>query len=223
MKGNALSLTLAWLALMGAAAFSQQAAVDSPATLAAGRELVKAAQDTLAPIGEEPGDVEDEEAGRPPTAVSDGVFRSSRPNDAAMDRLYELGVRHILNLESREHFAREREALDRARARRAASGKPAWRIESHSVPMSGVHPMTFSQLDAALAVLGDPAERPVLVHCKHGEDRTGVVVAAYRVAIERKKSIDEAVAEAKSLRCCHLVMPGEYSLSRFLDRYLRRR
>jgi protein-tyrosine phosphatase len=37
---------------------------------------------------------------------------------------------------------------------------------------------------AALRVMTDPAAQPVLVHCKHGSDRTGVVVAAYRIVVQ---------------------------------------
>ena len=35
-----------------------------------------------------------------------------------------------------------------------------------------------------LRMVTDPARQPVLVHCRHGADRTGAMVAVYRIVIE---------------------------------------
>jgi protein tyrosine/serine phosphatase len=40
----------------------------------------------------------------------------------------------------------------------------------------------FRIIEALKAI--NNAEKPVLVHCWHGSDRTGVVVAAYRIVFE---------------------------------------
>ena len=45
-----------------------------------------------------------------------------------------------------------------------------------------------------LRILGDAERGPVLVHCKHGADRTGMVVALYRMVYQgwdRQKAIQE--------------------------------
>jgi protein tyrosine/serine phosphatase len=53
------------------------------------------------------------------------------------------------------------------------------------VPMSAFEPAAsdrFDRLvDQGLAVMRDPSARPVYVHCKHGQDRTGLMVGLYRV------------------------------------------
>jgi protein-tyrosine phosphatase len=36
----------------------------------------------------------------------------------------------------------------------------------------------------ALDLISDPANQPVFVHCYHGEDRTGAVVALYRIVFQ---------------------------------------
>jgi protein tyrosine phosphatase (PTP) superfamily phosphohydrolase (DUF442 family) len=41
---------------------------------------------------------------------------------------------------------------------------------------------------------------PVLVHCHHGEDRTGIMVAAYRVVLQ-DWPVGKAVAEMRRFRC----------------------
>lgn len=159
---------------------------------------------------------------RAPLKISAAVWRSSRLDEEGLASLYELGIKTILNLENADEHQREVETLARIEARREASGLPRRRIESRSVPMNGLWRPSFANIDDALAILGDPAQAPVLVHCKHGEDRTGVVVAAYRVEIEHL-SLDAAVAEAKSFRCCHLVLPGQDELREFLVKYRRHR
>ena len=169
---------------------------------------------------EEPGDVTKEEARRPPLKVSDSVWRSSRLDEVGLERLYDLGIRTILDLEDPALQREEAAALSRIEKRRAYGRH----IESLNVPMNGLGRPRFEQIDAALKVLSDPARAPILVHCKHGEDRTGVVVAAYRVEVEKKLTLAQAVAEAKSLHCCHLVLIGEHGLRDFLIDYgLRRR
>lgn len=204
---QAMILVALLAALASAPAIAAPDVVDSRRTQERAGELV---QDARAPR-------------RAPLRVSDAVWRSSRLDEEGLAALYELGIKTILNLENADERRREAEALARIEARREASGLPRRHIESLNVPMNGLRRPSFANIDDALAVLGDPAKAPVLVHCRHGEDRTGVVVAAYRAEIERRLSLDEAVAEAKSFRCCHLVLPGPGELREFLVKYRRHR
>jgi protein tyrosine phosphatase (PTP) superfamily phosphohydrolase (DUF442 family) len=137
-----------------------------------------------------------------PLLVSSGLYRSPRPKPNSYARLKALGIKTILNLQSRGAASDER--------RLAAPFK----IDVVNVPMSGLAQPSFAQLDSALRVL-TTAPRPILVHCLHGQDRTGVVVAAYRVVVEGKSPSD-AVREASSLHCCHLVSSD---LTGLLTRY----
>lgn len=215
-------MRLLLIALLAVPAALRAQPLESPETQAAARGLIRAAQeapdDAIGP--EEAGDVTDEEASRPPTAVAAGVWRSSRLNEVGLTRLYDMGVKTIVNLEGGKPYRQEKELLLRIEAKRAAEGKPAWHITSIAVPMSGISAPTFGQMDRALALLSNAGRQPVLVHCKHGEDRTGVTVAAFRVEIERRLSVLEACAEAKTFHCCHLVVIGEHGLERYLKAYL---
>ena len=40
---------------------------------------------------------------------------------------------------------------------------------------------SIQEVRAALAMTMDPANQPVLVHCYHGSDRTGLVIGAYHI------------------------------------------
>lgn len=217
-------LALIWSVSTRAAS---QTPLESPETQAAAQALVKGARSAVSPragsdgsVGqEEPGDVSSEEASQFPTEVSDGVWRSARPNDESLERLYDMDVKTILNLEGGGPYADEKKTLTRIEAQRAAGHKPDRHITSEAVPMSGIGAPSFEQIDRALAILANPTKRPILVHCKHGEDRTGVTVAAYRVEIGKRMTIEEAASEAESLHCCHLVLIGKKALRDFLKDY----
>ena len=59
------------------------------------------------------------------------------------------------------------------------------------------HPETIPVfVDEGFPHMADPAKRPVFVHCKHGADRTGTMVAFYRILFEGW-SKDEAIREMK--------------------------
>jgi protein tyrosine/serine phosphatase len=49
-----------------------------------------------------------------------------------------------------------------------------------NVPMSGVSRPTAEQVAKALALI-ETLPAPVFVHCQHGCDRTGTVIACYRI------------------------------------------
>ncbi len=109
--------------------------------------------------------------------VDEGLYRSEQPDDDDFEALERYGIREVLNL--REYHSDEDDAGDTSlRLHRI-------RIETDEI--------TERQLAQALAII-DASEGPILVHCWHGSDRTGAVIAAYRVARQgwsREKAIDE--------------------------------
>jgi protein tyrosine/serine phosphatase len=134
------------------------------------------------------------------------IYRSARPGRRGLKALQGLGVKTILNL---EEFIES--GLEGFEARGLG-------IADVNVPMSGFGPPSFEQLDRALAVMTDPnLAHPLLVHCRLGEDRTGIVVAAYRVVVEGA-SAAQAAREAVSIGCCHFLMP-QAQVEQFLNSY----
>lgn len=67
-------------------------------------------------------------------------------------------------------------------------------IDNQSVPMNAAH-ITDAEIISALKIIRAAQEKgPVLVHCLHGADRTGVVIAMYRVLYQgwsKSEAIDE--------------------------------
>jgi protein tyrosine phosphatase (PTP) superfamily phosphohydrolase (DUF442 family) len=122
-------------------------------------------------------------AGSDAQEVAPGIFRSAQPDPGELRAAQERGVRTVVVLRSSVP-AQERDAAARLG------------LELVHVPMDGSQMPSIEEVDRALAVLLDPAKRPVLVHCAHGEERTGAVIAAYRVVSE---GWDPAAAEKEAL------------------------
>lgn len=97
--------------------------------------------------------------------VSDDLYRCEQPTDRHIADLRALGIKSILNL--------RRYNTDPITLERAGFKLLVQRMEADD--------LTLDDLVKALRLLRD-APKPVLVHCWHGSDRTGSVVAAYRVA-----------------------------------------
>ena len=50
-----------------------------------------------------------------------------------------------------------------------------------SIRLSGIFPPKNWQIAQVRAVLEDPANAPIFVHCSGGDDRVGLVIACYRI------------------------------------------
>ena len=98
--------------------------------------------------------------------VSATIYRSAQPRDDAQQALTELGIKSVISL---------RWSADDAKllpnVRRIHAPIESWDVDHNEVMR-------------ALRALIDPANQPVLVHCRHGADRTGTVVAAYRMIVQ---------------------------------------
>ncbi|WP_265594441.1 tyrosine-protein phosphatase [Haloferula sp. BvORR071] len=104
------------------------------------------------------------------------VWRSSQPQKFQFDALAkDQGIGEVLSL---RRFHSDEDKVGR--------------LERHQVRMNAGK-IRDRDIVAALRVIAS-AEKPVLVHCLHGSDRTGVVVAMYRMVVQdwpREKAIAE--------------------------------
>jgi protein tyrosine phosphatase (PTP) superfamily phosphohydrolase (DUF442 family) len=110
--------------------------------------------------------------------VDEGLYRSAQPDEEGFRNLHRRGIRTVVNL--------RRNGTDGERL----AGLP---LKEVRIPVAVWEP-TEDQLVRFLRTACDPARRPVLVHCRHGADRTGLFCAAYRVAAQgwtRKEAADE--------------------------------
>ena len=110
--------------------------------------------------------------------VSDELYRGAQPTAAGMAELARMEVRTVVNLRllHSDRKLLRGHPLDYEHVR-----MEAWEAEDDEVV-------------EVLEILTDPRQQPVFVHCKHGADRTGLVVAVYRVVVQGWSKAD-AIAE----------------------------
>lgn len=110
--------------------------------------------------------------------VSSTLYRSAQPSAEGMRNLQGLGIKTVINLRA---FHSDRDEL------------AGIKLSDEHIFMKTWHPER-EDVVRFLRVVTDPARAPVLVHCQHGADRTGTMVAIYRVAVQGW-SMDDAVLE----------------------------
>ena len=99
--------------------------------------------------------------------VETDLFRSAVPTSTGFQKLTHMGVKSVLDLRGGDGDKTEM----------------AGSLKLFHVPMSawGLHSDRVVQ---ALRIVADPQNRPLLIHCQHGADRTGAIVALYRVVVQ---------------------------------------
>jgi protein tyrosine phosphatase (PTP) superfamily phosphohydrolase (DUF442 family) len=100
--------------------------------------------------------------------ISGELYRGDQPSSQGMRNLKNLGLKTILNLRS---FHSDRDEIGEAG------------LAYEHIFMKPWHP---EEEDAVrfLKIVTDPKRSPVLVHCQHGADRTGTMIAVYRIAVQ---------------------------------------
>lgn len=115
--------------------------------------------------------------------ISDQLYRGAQPGAEGVKQLKQLGITAIVDL--RRENASER---NREKEQAQAAG-----IRFVSIPVGGWNAPADAQVAEFLSLFADPKQK-VFVHCRFGEDRTGVFVAAYRMAVQQW-STQQAIQE----------------------------
>jgi len=112
--------------------------------------------------------------------VTDQLYRSAQPTEEGMENLKKYGFETIISLRS---LHSDREIIGTTGLGYERITMQAWNLEEKDI-------FRFLQL------VTNPKRHPVLVHCQHGADRTGTVVAVYRIVVQDWEP-QEAVREMK--------------------------
>ena len=143
-------------------------------------------------------------------ALSNNAFRSNHPSPAFIKKLHEkYGVKTIISM-------------------RRADSSGAYLLEKEACDKYGItlinHPMSSRSLPDAEKVLQardilKTAEYPILIHCKSGADRAGMMSVFYKHLIENE-SIEEALKQL-SMKYGHFRWADTGKLDYFFDDYLQ--
>jgi len=115
--------------------------------------------------------------------VSPFLFRGAQPSREGFASLKKLGIDTVIDLrDERDEIAKEQSAVE------------GLGMRFLSIPWSGRHLPTEGQMVSFLQFIQGHPGLKIFVHCAQGRDRTGVMVAAYRMTLESwtpAKAVDE--------------------------------
>lgn len=118
--------------------------------------------------------------------VNDHVYRGGQPTSEGFKYLAQIGVKTVLDLRVDDSLSlAEKQAVT------------ALGMQFVNVPMTGLTPPTPEQITKILGLLEETNGGPVFVHCRRGADRTGAVIAAYRIDHDHWDNV-RALKEAMS-------------------------
>ena len=109
--------------------------------------------------------------------IDEGVYRCSQPDARAFAELEGMGIKEVLNL---RNFHNDR----------ALAGNT--NLTLHLVRMNAGD-SDWNKLVEALKIIKN-RKGPIVIHCWHGSDRTGIVCALYRLIFQgwtKEAAIDE--------------------------------
>ena len=112
--------------------------------------------------------------------VSDILYRGSQPTRNGYEQLAKLGIKTVVSLQV---IPQQTELIK-------GFGMNPVHIPINPLDMKDEYAKEF------LSVMANPANHPVYVHCLYGSDRTGTMVALYRIYIEHWPK-ERALAEMR--------------------------
>jgi len=122
--------------------------------------------------------------------IDQQVYRGAQPTGEGIRYLSSIGVKIVIDLREHDQRSANEERMVTAAGMRYVN-----------VPMTGMTPPTVEDTSKILALLEDATAGPVFVHCKRGADRTGAVIAAYRIDHDKwdnARALDEAMSDRMS-------------------------
>ena len=99
------------------------------------------------------------------------IYRGGQPESLADYALLQrLGIHTIINLKTTRQEIEQEAALAKS-----------FGMTMISRPTGTFFGATDEEVDEIQSLLQDPKLQPLLIHCRHGKDRTGLMIGIYRV------------------------------------------
>jgi tyrosine-protein phosphatase SIW14 len=117
--------------------------------------------------------------------VSEKLYRGAQPRDGGLIKLRELGINTVINLRGASARTKAQEAEARALG-----------LNYFNVALPNWGRPQDARVQRILEIIAAPESGRVFIHCRTGVDRTGTIVALYRMTHDGW-STDKALAEAE--------------------------
>ncbi|MET3132733.1 protein tyrosine/serine phosphatase [Oxalobacteraceae bacterium GrIS 1.11] len=115
-------------------------------------------------------------------SVTPTFFRSAKLEPADVGRLQALGIKTVVSLRA---FHSDSAILNHSGIKTVRIPIYTWNIKDQQV------------VEALRAIKAAERDGPVLLHCQHGADRTGLITAMYRI-LYQERSKEQAFDELKN-------------------------
>jgi protein tyrosine phosphatase (PTP) superfamily phosphohydrolase (DUF442 family) len=122
--------------------------------------------------------------------VDEHLYRGAQPTDEGFQYLAKIGVKTVIDLRGASEGRRNEESVV------TAAG-----MKYINIPMTGLTPPSEAETTKILGMLEDSTTGPVFIHCQRGADRTGAVIASYRIehdGWDNARALKEAMANGMS-------------------------
>ena len=105
--------------------------------------------------------------------INENLYRGGQPTAEGIKQLATLGIKTIINFrDMRETVRREKELAE-------ANG-----LRFINLHLSNWFASNDEEIHAIIEIIRNPELQPVFIHCKRGADRTGTIVAVYRMMFD---------------------------------------
>jgi protein tyrosine phosphatase (PTP) superfamily phosphohydrolase (DUF442 family) len=125
------------------------------------------------------------------------LWRGARPAVEDVTWLLQAGVKSVVNLELLyDDLPVLTDAHDLATKKITLN---YYRVRDWE-PLVMLSPASTDEHVVRFLAIASQAEKPLYVHCRSGENRTGVMVAAYKLILQGEKNIDAVIDEMKNFK-----------------------
>jgi tyrosine-protein phosphatase SIW14 len=118
--------------------------------------------------------------------VNSQLYRGAQPKTGGLQRLKTIGVKTIVNLRGTDEHTQAEEQEARTLG-----------LRYYNVALPEFSKPKGKDVELVLELINAPENQPVFVHCRRGADRTGTIIASYRIthdswtAAEAKKEAEK--------------------------------
>ncbi len=139
--------------------------------------------------------------------VNPQLYRGAQPKAGGLQKLKAIGIKTIVNLRGTDDQTQ-------------AEGETARTLglRYFSIPLPGFSAPDDQEVQRALDIINAVDNQPVFVHCQHGEDRTGTIIACYRIAHD-----GWTAAQAKKEAESYGMSWTQVGMKGYIDKFYRQR